>query len=90
MLTQQSVQNQLNVIAEEISRSPGMYYELYSRLFSERVKVWIGSVPVAEANLIERVAVNDPDYSPHVEVGATAAPVRAYWLSSTAWDMEYD
>jgi len=88
MLTQQTVQDRLNVIADEISRSPGMYYELYSRLFSERIKHWIDSAPVADANVIERVAVNDPDYLPDIELDET--PIRAYWLSSPAWDMEYE
>lgn len=88
MLTQQTVQDRLNVIADEISRSPGMYYELYSRLFSERIKSWINSAPVVDATVIEHVAVNDPDYLPDIEI--TDAPVRACWLSNPAWDMEYD
>jgi len=88
MLTQQTVLDRLNIIADEISRAPGMYYELYSRLFSERVKSWMKSVPVADASVIEHVAANDPDYLPGVEVSVSRA--REYWTFNPAWDMEYD
>lgn len=88
MLTQQVVQDRLNAIADEISRSPGMYYELYFRLFSQRIRGWIATVPEADASVIERVAGNDPDYSPDIEI--TTAPAHATRRFNPAWDMEYD
>jgi hypothetical protein len=67
MLTKDAVRVQLDTIANEVSATPGIYYELYSRVFSARVQSWIRSVPSADALLIERVAENDPDYLGDVE-----------------------
>jgi|GEM_PF-2980337 len=89
MLTQQTIQERLDAIAEEVSRSPGMYYELYSRLFSERVKRWICTVPGTDAVLIERVADNDPDYSAEVDISEPAPTAPIGILFNPAWDVEY-
>lgn len=67
MLTQDSVRNRLDAIADEVSQEPGIYYELFSRLFSARVQNWIRSVPSSDRALIERVAENDPDYLTDVD-----------------------
>ena len=97
MLTQHIVRAQLDAIAAEVLQMPGMYYELYSRVFSQRVREWLQSVPRAEAVLIERVAELDPDYCPHLEndeieypeadVVAHRANVKP--LFNPAWDVQY-
>lgn len=92
MLTQQAVQERLDAIADEISRSPGMYYELYARLFSQRVKSWIDAAPGDEARTIEHIAQYDPDYSADVEfsdLDPVVARASARRLFNPAWDMEY-
>ena len=67
MLTKDAVRVQLDAIANEVSATPGIYYELYSRVFSARVQNWIRSVPSTDAILIEHVAENDPDYLGDIE-----------------------
>ncbi len=62
MLTQHEVRTQLDTIANEVAQTPGLYYELYARLFSQRVHGWIQTAPLSEAGLIQRIAENDPDY----------------------------
>lgn len=62
MLTQHEVRKQLDTIADEVAQPAGLYYELFSRLYSQRVRRWIRSVPHPEAVLIERMVENDPDY----------------------------
>jgi hypothetical protein len=78
------------MIANEVSQTPGLYYELYSRLFSVRVHEWMRTVSPAEAELIQRIAGEDPDYLPDFEL---MAPVYAYAQNSQsfnpAWDMDY-
>ena len=99
MLTQDAVRSQLDHIANEISRSPGIYYELYSRLFSSRVNHWIRSTPESDAAVIERVAQNDPDYLAvadeiDAEIAASIANPICETLSeknsfNPDWDMSY-
>ncbi|MET0377883.1 MAG: hypothetical protein ABW049_02735 [Spongiibacteraceae bacterium] len=67
MLTQDAVRNRLDAIADEVSQEPGIYYELFSRLFSVRVHNWIRSVSSPDAALIARLAENDPDYLSDVD-----------------------
>lgn len=62
MLTQHEVRKQLDTIADEVAQPAGLYYELYTRLYSQRVRRWIRSAPHPEAALIQRVAETDPDY----------------------------
>jgi hypothetical protein len=90
MLTQYSIQTRLDVIANEVSQIPGLYYELYSRQYSARVHDWMRTVSPADAELIQRVAAEDPDYQPNVGM---MAPVYAYARPAQsfnpAWDMDY-
>lgn len=98
MLTQHIVRTRLDAIAADVLQMPGMYYELYSRVFSQRVRTWLESAPRAEAVLIERVAELDPDYCPHLHgdeieypetdtvVHRTKADNR---LFNPAWDVQY-
>jgi hypothetical protein len=90
MLTQHSIQTRLDMIANEVSQTPGLYYELYSRLFSTRVHEWMRAVSPADATLIQRIATEDPDYLPNFEI---MAPVYAYARPAQsfnpAWDMDY-
>ena len=67
MLTQDAVRTRLDAIADEVSLEPGIYYELFSRLFSARVQNWIRSAPNSDRALIERIAENDPDYLTDVD-----------------------
>lgn len=97
MLTQHSVRTQLDTIAEEILRLPGIYSELYTRLFSRRVRAWMRRVPRDEARVIEAVAELDPDYCPEVEpvdVDCADVEVSAYrgsagMIFNPAWDVQY-
>jgi len=97
MITQHIVRTKLDAIAAEILQQPGIYYELYSRLFSQRVKTWMQSVSRAEAVLIESVAELDPDYCPHferVEFEYAEADLPAHrpntaMLFNPAWDLQY-
>jgi len=97
MLTQQAVRAQLDTIAGEVLRAPGMYYELYARIFSERVKQWIDQSSSFDAALIEEVAENDPDYLPGTAIedeelfGAAhlAQASRHALLFNPAWDVQY-
>lgn len=97
MLTQTIVRNKLDAIAAEVLQMPGIYYELYSRLFSERVHEWMQNVSRPEAILIERVAELDPDFCPHlarVEYEYAELEVPTYRTSASvllnpAWDMQY-
>ena len=87
MLTQYEVRSQLDALANDVARASGLYYELYSRLFSERVHRWINTTPGAEADLIRRIAEQDPDYAP---AASTAAPrYRQEPLVNPEWDMDY-
>ena len=98
MLTQNNVRTKLDAIAAEVSQMPGIYYELYSRLFSQRVQAWMRTVSRPEAVLIEGVAELDPDYCPHLGGDEfeyeEATEVPAYRISSgmlfnPAWDVQY-
>lgn len=103
MLTQYGVQAQLDMIANEVSNMPGLYYELYSRLFSERVHRWMQTVSPAHAELIHKVASEDPDYIADLELhesdiqdsGMQDCGIRVpvYVLPTQqfnpAWDMDY-
>jgi hypothetical protein len=97
MLTQYIVRTRLDAIAAEILRMPGIYYELYSRLFSQRVLDWMNSVSRPEAILIENVAELDPDYCPHLagseieyaDADITAQRVNTGMMFNPAWDMQY-
>ncbi len=98
MLTQYSVRTKLDLIAAEVLKTPGIYYELYSRLFSKRVQEWMQSVSRPEAILIESVAELDPDYCPHLERIEfeysetdllTPRNPAAHAGFNPAWDMQY-
>jgi hypothetical protein len=100
MLTQDAVRNRLDAIADEISQEPGIYYELFSRLYSVRVHNWIRSVPGNDAALIERVAENDPDYlvdvdEVDIEISSSLfepvldGPSAREALFNPDWDMSY-
>jgi hypothetical protein len=88
MLTQHEVRTQLDIIATEVLQSPGIYYELYSRMFSQRVQQWMCSVSERDAELIQRVAARDPDYQADME---PIIPLHANHgvLFNPAWDMDY-
>lgn len=88
MLTQYGIQTQLDVIANEVSQMPGLYYELYCRIFSDRVHEWMQSVPPAEADMIRRVASEDPDFLPDAELMVPPYARREFSFNP-AWDMEY-
>lgn len=97
MLTPQEVRRQFDAIAEEILQSPGIYSELYTRLFSQRVREWIQRASQDEARVIRRVADFDPDYCAEaepVDAGSTHAAVPPYLrnagaLFNPAWDVQY-
>jgi hypothetical protein len=94
MLTQDAVRHHLNAIADELAHQPGIYYELFARKFSERVQHWIHSVPHADAELIEFVAQNDPDYLAvadelDAEIAATIAEPTCEPLFNPDWDVSY-
>ena len=93
MLTQHQVRQQLDSIADEVAQPAGLYYELYTRLFSQRVHCWIRTASHTEAALIQRVAETDPDYLVDME---TMAPFQLAHTEATqqplinpAWDMDY-
>lgn len=92
MLTQHEVRSQLDSIANEVAQAPGLYYELYSRLFSQRVQGWIQTVPQPDARVIQRMAENDPDYLIHIDTELTelvAAKSQQTLQFNPAWDMDY-
>ncbi len=97
MLTQHIVRTRLDTIAAEILQMPGIYDELYSRLFSQRVQEWLQSVSRPEAILIESVAELDPDYCPHferTEFEYTDADIPMHHaktplMFNPAWDVQY-
>ena len=100
MLTQDVVRTQLDAIADEVSQQPGIYYELFSRLFSARVQNWIRRVPSSDAALIERIAENDPDYLTELDevdieiAESVSAPMLDVPASREAmfnpdWDVSY-
>lgn len=96
MLTQYAVRTKLDMIAAEVLQMPGIYYEMYSRLFSQRVQEWMNEVSRPEAVLIESVAELDPDYCPHlerIEFEYTESDIAAHRNSSVlfnpAWDVQY-
>lgn len=94
MLTQHEVRTQLDTIANEVAQAPGLYYELYSRLFSARVQGWIQTAPQPDARVIQRIAENDPDYLIHidtelVDIKLVAAQSQQTLPFNPAWDMDY-
>lgn len=97
MLTQHAIRTKLDIIAAEVLKMPGIYYELYSRLFSQRVHEWMQGVTRPEAVLIEGVAELDPDYCPHFEhaefeYAESDTPMHRLnsgALFNPAWDMQY-
>lgn len=97
MLTQHIVRNKLDAIAAEVLQMPGIYYELYSRLFSQRVQEWMLNVSRPEAILIERVAELDPDYCPHIgrteyeyaDIELPLPHTSTGMAFNPAWDMQY-
>jgi len=96
MLTQQEVRQQLDNIADEVTLPPGLHYELFSRLYSQRVRRWIRSVPHSEAVVIQREIENDPDYLADAGLDAekiSPPPKRTSdsqtMLINPAWDMDY-
>ncbi len=97
MLTQYAVRTKLDMIAAEVLRTPGIYYEMYTRQFSNRVQDWMKSVSRPEAILIESVAELDPDYCPHLsrtEFEYSDAELSSHRVSSgplfnPAWDVQY-
>lgn len=96
MLTQYAVRTKLDMIAAEVLQMPGIYYEMYSRLFSQRVQEWMKEVSRPEAVLIESVAELDPDYCPHLEriefeysENDIATRRSNGPLFNPAWDVQY-
>lgn len=97
MLTPQEVRRQFDAIAEEILQSRGIYSELYTRLFSQRVREWIGRSSREEARVIRRVAELDPDYcadADPVDAAYSHAAVPSYLrnagaIFNPAWDVQY-
>lgn len=95
MLTQHIVRSRLDAIAAEILQQPGIYYELYSRLFSQRVQAWMQNTSRPEAILIESVAELDPDYCPqraefeYAEADVPPPRNSMSMLFNPAWDMQY-
>ena len=94
MLTQDAIRHQLDTIANELALQPGIYYELFSRKFTERVQRWIRNAPSGDAALIEQVAGNDPDYLAaidelDVEIARTIAEPEREPLFNPDWDVSY-
>ena len=93
MLTRDAVRVQLETIANEVSQTPGIYYELFSRVFSERVQQWIRSVDATDAALIERIAENDPDYlgdiASEIEMPEPMFYGKSETLFNPNWDVSY-
>ena len=67
MLTRDAVRVQLDAIADEILQTPGIYHELFAREYSARVHNWINHASREDAELIARIAENDPDYLGDIE-----------------------
>jgi hypothetical protein len=94
MLTQQAIRLRLDAIADEVLQSPGMYHELFVRIYSQRVQRLIDTASVEEAALIRKFVVDDPDFSldeaddsrADIEllVARSSAP-----LFNPAWDVQY-
>lgn len=89
MLTHQEIRSELDAIAKEILQLPGMYYELYSRMFSQRVQTWLLTVTPIEAALIERTVARDPDYSATIESLPPLHQTSVQMLFNPAWDVQY-
>jgi len=90
MLTQQEVRIRFDNIASEILSSPGMYYELYSRLFSERVQFWKDFASADEARVIQQVADRDPDFKPPEQQAQWFMGMSASTpMFNPAWDLSY-
>lgn len=99
MLTRHSIRQRLDAIADEILESPNMYEELYSRLFSLRVKQWVRRCSHIDATSIEAVASEYPDYRSDLDLNAeeaTGAEVPAILLTRDTrplfnpdWDVSY-
>jgi len=94
MLTQDSIRDHLDHIANELAHEPGIYYELFTRKFSERVQHWMRSASGTEAALIEQVAQNDPDFlattdTLDAEIAATIANPEREPLFNPDWDVSY-
>jgi hypothetical protein len=99
MLTQHEVRTQLDAIANEVAQTPGLYYELYSRLFSRRVQGWIQTAPQPDARVIQHIAENDPDYLIHIDTESASINTELAELLvaqaqyplpvNPAWDMDY-
>ena len=95
MQTQQSIRRRLETIAAEILQTPGMYHELFSRLYSERVQRIIDTAHPADADLIQRMAEQDPDYAPvtdltdAADMDLLATASRTGPLFNPAWDVQY-
>jgi hypothetical protein len=88
VLTHHEVRIRLDALANEVLQAPGLYDELFSRLFSERVHNWIRTVPENEAILIRGIAERDPDYSSNIEI-IVAAATQQEPLFNPAWDVDY-
>ena len=93
MLTRDAVRVRLDAIANEVSQTPGIYYELYSRVFSERIHQWMRSVDATDAVLIERIAENDPDYlgdiASEIEMPEPMLYGKSEALFNPNWDVSY-
>lgn len=89
MLTQDAVRSRLDTIADEVSQAPGIYYELYSRLFSARVQRWIHGVPSTDAAVIAQVAQNDPDYLGNVDSADLMPAIFSAAQFNPDWDVTY-
>lgn len=97
MLTRQAIRQRLDAIADEILEAPGIYQELYSRLFSLQVKQWAARCGHRDAALIETVASEEcPDYSADFddEVLPAQVPPALFAVDSRPlfnpdWDVSY-
>jgi hypothetical protein len=93
MLTQDAVRKQLDAIANDVSQTPGIYHELFSRVFSARIHQWIRNVSDADADLIARVAENDPDYlgdiESEIEMPDPVIYAKSPMIFNPDWDVTY-
>jgi hypothetical protein len=97
MLDRQTIRQRLDAIADGILDAPGIYQELYSRLFSLQVKQWAARCNSRDAALIEAVASAEcPEYCVDFddEVIPTRLPPALYAVDTRPlfnpdWDVSY-
>jgi hypothetical protein len=88
MLTPNDILSRLDSLAEEVLHVPGLYDELFSRIFSDRVHTWIKTAPEKDAELIRCIAAQDPDYLSASELIAEK-PIPPEPMFNPAWDVDY-